>query len=78
MLTTQHRVMMYERSTDRVGGIIDVPKRLIPQILSIAGIVCAAEPGESELTDKQTRAIARVMNFRADVGGYHYHLETRW
>jgi hypothetical protein len=40
------------------------------------GIASAAEPGESELTDKQALAIAALMNFRANVGRYNYHLET--
>ena len=33
-----YRVIMYERTTDRVGGIIDVPAALVSQALSIAGI----------------------------------------
>jgi hypothetical protein len=33
-----YRAIMYERTTDRVGGIIDVPAALESQALTIAGI----------------------------------------
>jgi hypothetical protein len=75
-MTTRYRVIMYERSTDRVGGIIDVPPALVPQALSIAGVVNAAEPGETELTGAQARALANLLGFQANVSRYVYHLET--
>jgi hypothetical protein len=75
-MTARFRIIMYERSTERVGGIIDVPERLAPQVLSLAGIVKGAEPGESELSDRPLRAIANLLSFRATVGRYIYHLET--
>jgi hypothetical protein len=76
MMTAQYRVIMYDRQTDRVGGIIDVPAQLAPHLLSLPGIVNAAEPGEIELADKQVGAIATLLGFRANVGRYRYHLET--
>jgi hypothetical protein len=71
-----YRVIMYERTTDRVGGIIDVPTALVAQALSIAGISKTAELGETELTDAEVRALANLLGFRSDVSRYHYHLET--
>jgi hypothetical protein len=67
---------MYDRQTDRVGGIIDVPAHLVPQALSVARITNATDPGEVELHERQVRALARLLNFRHNVGRYIYHLET--
>ena len=71
-----YRVIMYERSTDREGGIIDIPAPLVAQALSIAGIGNATELGETELTDAEVRALANLLQFRSNVSRYHYHLET--
>jgi len=67
---------MYERLTDRVGGIIPVPPRLASQVLSLAGLARPTEPGEMELHDPQLRAIAGLLTFRSNTGRYIYHLET--
>jgi hypothetical protein len=75
-MTARYRIIMYDRQTERVGGIIDVPVRLAPQVLSFAGITTPAEPGESELHDRPLRAIANLLSFRSNVGRYLYHLET--
>jgi hypothetical protein len=71
-----YRVIMYERATDRVGGMIDVPAALVSQALSIAGITNATELGETELTDDEVRALATLLQFRSNVSRYRYHLET--
>ena len=71
-----YRVIMYERTTDRVGGIIDVPAALVSQALSIAGISKPTELGEADLTDAQVRALANLLGFRSNVSRYCYHLET--
>ena len=49
-LVVGYRVIMYERSTDRVGGVIDIPAPLVTQALSTVGISNATELGETELT----------------------------
>jgi hypothetical protein len=72
----EYRVIMYERTTDRMGGIIDIPATLVPQALSISGINNATELGETELTDAKVRALAKLLQFRSDVSRYQYHLET--
>ena len=71
-----YRVIMYERTTDRVGGIIDVPAALVPQALSLAGISDPTELGETELSDTEVRALANLLGFRSNVSRYRYHLET--
>lgn len=55
-MSRRYRGIMYERRTDRVGGIIDVPTYLEPQVLSAAGIQNATKLGEVELHDQQVRA----------------------
>jgi hypothetical protein len=67
---------MYERSTDREGGIIAIPAPLVAQALSIAGISDATKLGETELTDAQVGALAKLLQFRSNVSRYQYHLET--
>lgn len=73
---TRYRVIMYERSTDRVGGMIDVPPPLAPQVLLIVDIKDVDEPGETELSDDQARKLATLMSFQANIARYIYHLET--
>jgi len=67
---------MYDRATDYVGGIIDVPVALAVQALMIAGVVDADEPGETDLDDIQAIQMAGLLGFRANVSRYIYHLET--
>jgi hypothetical protein len=75
-MSARYRVIMYERQTDRVGGIIDVPAYLEPQALAASGIHDPAELGEVELHDQQVRALAALLNFRQNTGRYIYHFET--
>jgi hypothetical protein len=72
----RYRIIMYLRTTDREGGIIDIPARHVQQVLSIAGISNPTELGESELTTGQVAALSPLLGFRADVLRYRYHLET--
>jgi hypothetical protein len=75
-MTTRYRVIMYERTTDHVGGIIDVPDALVVQALRIAGVTDADEPGETDLDDIQAIQMAGLLQFRSNVARYIYHLET--
>jgi hypothetical protein len=75
-MTARYRVIMYERTTDRVGGMIDVPQKLVPQALAIAGVSDPTDLGETELTDSQVYALANLLGFRANLSRYVYHLET--
>ena len=75
-MTARYRVIIYERTTDHVGGIIDVPAALAVQALAIAAVADADEPGETDLDDIQAIQMARLLGFRANVARYIYHLET--
>jgi hypothetical protein len=75
-MTVRYRIIMYERTTDHVGGIIDVPAALAVEALAIAGVADADEPGEIDLDDSQAIQMARLLGFRANVTRYIYHLET--
>lgn len=71
----QHRLIFYDRSTDRVGGLIDIPGTLLPQVLAIAGILNADDLGEYPLGPRQVRDIAALVGFEPDVSRFEYHLE---
>ena len=71
----RYRLIFYDRSTDRVGGLIDIPAKFLAQVLSIAGIADGSEPGEYPLGPKQVGDIAALIGFRSDVSRFHYHLE---
>jgi hypothetical protein len=71
----RYRLIFYNRATDHVGGIIDVPGRFLPQVLTIAGIPNANDPGEYRLDPKQVQAIAALIGFKPDISRFEYHLE---
>jgi hypothetical protein len=72
----RYRLILYNRSTDRVGGLIDIPGNVLPQVLTLAGIQNPNDPGEYPLDPKQVRDIARLIGFKPDVSRFHYHLES--
>jgi hypothetical protein len=74
-MTMRYRLIQYNRSTDHVGGLIDVPGRYAPRVVKIAGIQNEKELGEVPLTDEQIQAITAVIKFRPDVTRFIYHLE---
>jgi hypothetical protein len=71
----RYRVIFYNRTTDRVGGLIGIPGVFLHRVLGIAGITNPNEPGEYPLTAEQIRDIASLVGFRADVSRFEYHLE---
>jgi hypothetical protein len=71
----QYRLTFYDRSTDRVGGFIDIPGTLLPRVLAIAGILNANDPGEYPLDARQVCDIAALIGFEPDVSRFEYHLE---
>jgi hypothetical protein len=71
----RYRVIFYNRDTDLVGGLIEVPGRYLGKVLAIAGIENASELGEYPLTQEQVRDIATLIGFRPDTSRFHYHLE---
>lgn len=71
----RYRVIFYNRSTDRGGGLIDIPGVYVSRVLKIAGITDPNEPGEYPLVDQQVRAIAALVGFKADLSRFEYHLE---
>jgi hypothetical protein len=72
---TRYRVIFYNRSTDRVGGLIDIPANFLPQVLALAGIQNANDPGEYPLDPNQVRDIAALIGFKPDFSRFVYHLE---
>lgn len=74
-MTVRYRVIWYNRTTDRVGGFKDVPGRFLAQVLTIAGIKDALQPGEFPLVAKQANDIANLIGFRADPSRFEYYLE---
>jgi hypothetical protein len=70
-----YRVIFYNRSTDRVGGLIDIPGNLVPQVLTLAGIQNANVLGEYPLDTTQVRDIAMLIGFPLDLSRFVYHLE---
>ena len=71
----QYRLISYNRSTDRAGGLIDIPGQFVPQVLAIAGIPNANDPGEYPLDPKQVSDIAALIGFKPDLSRFEYHLE---
>jgi hypothetical protein len=71
----QYRLIFYNRTTDRAGGLIDIPEVYLPRVLGIAGITKPNEPGEYPLGPDQVRDIAALVGFRPDVSRFEYHLE---
>jgi hypothetical protein len=71
----QYRVIYYNRSTGRVGGLINVPGNLLPQVLTLAGIQNANDLGEYPLNSTQVRDIAMLMKFKIDLSRFTYNLE---
>jgi hypothetical protein len=71
----QYRLIFYNSSTERVGGLIDIPGTFLPQVLAIAGIGNADDPGEYPLDPRQVRDIAALIGFEPDVARFEYHLE---
>jgi hypothetical protein len=71
----RYRLIFYNRTTDRVGGLIDIPANLLPQVLALAGIQNASDLGEYPLAPKQVLDIASLIGFKPDVSRFAYHLE---
>jgi hypothetical protein len=71
----RYRLIFYNRSTDQVGGLIDIPAHFLPQVLALAGIQNANDLGEYPLDPKQVRDIAALIGFRPDISRFTYHLE---
>jgi hypothetical protein len=71
----RYRVIFYNRSTDFVEGLIDVPARCIGKVLAIAGIKDSGELGEYPLGQAEMRDIAALVGFEPDLSRFVYHLE---
>lgn len=75
-MTPHYRIVLYNRTTDRFGGAVDIPLLHLSQVLAIAGIATSAnELGEHPLTQQQVRDISSLIGFGADFSRSHYHLE---
>jgi hypothetical protein len=71
----RYRLIFYNRSTDQVGGLIDIPANVLPQVLALAGIQNANDPGEYPLDPTQARDITALVGLKPDVSRFAYHLE---
>ena len=66
-MNPRYRIILYNRTTDRLGGAIDIPQPLLHQVLAIAGIATSAnELGEHPLNAEQVRDISSLLSFGAD------------
>ena len=75
-MSPRYRIIIYNRTTDHVGGVVDIPRALLTQVLVIAGIATSPnELGEYPLTSEQVRDISSLIGFGADFSRFHYHLE---
>jgi hypothetical protein len=74
-VTIQYRLIWYNRLTDQVGGLSDIPGRYLPKVLKIAGVNNPRELGELPLSDEQIRDIGALIGLRIDVSRFIYHLE---
>ena len=71
----RYRIIFYNRTTDLVGGTIDIPGQYLPKVLAIAGIGNARDPGEYPLEPKKIIEISALLRFKPDISRYEYHLE---
>jgi hypothetical protein len=71
----RYRIICYDRTTDRVGGLIDIPGVLLPRVLKIAGVTDRNEPGELPPEPRQIVDIASLVGFRIDLARFEYHLD---
>jgi hypothetical protein len=71
----RYRIIFYDRTTDRVAGLINIPGQLLPRVLTIAGIRNVSELGEYPLAPKKVGDIAALIGFEPDVSRFEYHLE---
>jgi hypothetical protein len=71
----RYRIISYDRTTDRVAGLINIPGQFLPQVLTIAGVRDADEPGEYPLEPKKVGDVAALIGFEPDVSQFEYHLE---
>jgi hypothetical protein len=74
-MTTQYRIIFYNKSTDQVGGLVAIPGQHLSRVLKMAGIRNSREPGEYPLDDKQIVAIASIIGMSIDPSRFIYHLE---
>jgi hypothetical protein len=76
-MTMRYRVIAYNRTTDRVGGVVDVPTALVTNVQMIAGLRRNdREPGELPLDGRQACELGNLLGFRADPARFLYHLEA--
>lgn len=71
----RYRIILYDRATDEAAGVVEVPRKHLARVLTLAGITGPAELGEIPLDEDQVREIARLIGFAADAPQFHYHLE---
>ena len=75
-MNPRYRILLYNRTTDRLDGAVDIPQPLLHQVLAIAGVTTSAnELGEYPLNAEQVRDISPLLGFEADPSRFHYHLD---
>lgn len=71
----RYRVIWYNRTTDRVGGLVEIPGVLLSRVLKIAGVTDRNEPGELLLEPRQISDIASLVGLHIDLARFEYHLD---
>ena len=73
-----HRLVGYDRQTDRMRHRFDIPDQLMPEVKRIAR-VATDDPDAAwsyPLTEAKTRRIARLIGAEADPGEAEFYLEA--
>ncbi|HUN39247.1 MAG TPA: hypothetical protein VMU81_03040 [Acetobacteraceae bacterium] len=77
LTSTRHRIVAYDRSTDRVAFEADVPALLAPVVFGIAGVAREDPTGafSYSLDTQQVSAFASLLHFKATTDRLEYFLE---
>jgi hypothetical protein len=71
-----YRVVTYDRATEQMKGNLSVPPSVLDEVKEIAGFQPQDDGlGEYPLDDKQTRRIARILEFRPEPNKFYYYVE---
>ena len=73
-----HRLVGYDRQTDRMRLRFDIPDQLMPEVKKIARFA-TDDPDAAwsyPLTEAKTRRIARLIGAQADPGEAEFYLEA--
>jgi hypothetical protein len=71
-----YRIVTYDKTTQRMKGNLPIPPSVVEQIKRIAGFSPQDDGlGEYPLDEQQTRQVASILGFRADLEHFYYYVE---